>query len=73
MIWPFRRPTASDVLHTLRDGAHISANCKDGWVEIKVDEETIFEGTITDCSVVFIALAGVMGKKSAKRLISLRT
>ena len=71
MRWPFKRPTASDVLHNLRDGASISATCEDGWIKVMVDDQTLFEGTITDSTVTFIALAGIMGKKNAKRLISL--
>ena len=66
-----RKPTVSEYLSTICDGRHVVANCDGGWITIRKDDETLFEGTMADITVVFLATVGLMGKKSAKRLIAM--
>ena len=67
-----KKDTVSDFLVGLKEGAHISADIEGGWVSVKVDDNLLFEGTITDSMVVYISLMKLMGKKSAKKLLKLR-
>ena len=62
----------SDVLYGLSDGAHICADCEDGLISVKIDDNKIFEGTLSETTVVFLAFVRLMGKKNAKRLMRLR-
>lgn len=66
-----RKLTVSEYLSAICDGGHIVANCDGGWITIRKDDEMLFEGTMADTTVVFLVTAGLMGKKSAKRLIAM--
>ena len=62
----------SDVLYGLRDGAHICADREDGLNSVEIDDNKIFEGPLSETTVVFLAFVRLMGKKNAKRLMRLR-
>jgi hypothetical protein len=71
MVFWKRKPKVSEFLNAICDGSHVVADCDGGWVTIKKDDETLFEGTMADTTVVFLATVGLIGKKSAKRLIAM--
>lgn len=71
MIFSKKR-TVSEFLTGLDDGACISADADGGWIRIKLNDQSLFEGTVVDSTVVFIAIMRMMGKKNVKRLLRLK-
>lgn len=67
-----KKNKVTDLFVGLPDGAHISADSKDGWIVIKVNDEPIFEGTVSDSMVVYVSLMRLMGKRTAKKILKMR-
>lgn len=67
-----RRGHVSDLYLGLRDGARIVADNEGGYITVKVDDEVLFGGTISDSMVVFTAIIGLIGKKNAKKILKMR-
>ena len=71
MIFSKKR-TVSEFLTGLDDGAQISADADGGWVTIKLNDQSLFEGTLTDSTIVFISIMRMMGKKNVKKMLRLK-
>lgn len=67
-----KKNKVTDLFVGLPDGARISADSKDGWIVIKVNDEPIFEGTVSDSMVVYVSLMRLMGKRTAKKILKMR-
>ena len=67
-----KKRSVTDLFVGLPDGAHISADSKDGWIVIKVNDESIFEGTASESMVVYVSLMRMMGKRTAKKILRMR-
>lgn len=68
----FKKRTINEFLAGLEDGARITADAEGGWVRIKLNDQSLFEGTLTDSTVVFISIMKLMGKKNVKKLLRLK-
>ena len=64
----FKRRTKDDSPDS--EIAKVVATYEFGQIIVRIDDQKLFEGILDDTGLTFIALAGILGKRKAKKLIS---